>query len=584
MGNNGIMLMEEETLFGSVLEENTGRVEQVYADLPDIYVYGNGFSVEEAKKGQAYFAGQLLTAESDDCGQYENFGEHLCIYILLDISGSIPDAYFTEIKSGIQKLQEQYGTEDRIVLCAFGSEVTLAADGSQDAERMQEILDGLNNRDQETLLFSAIDRVADLAESEKESQYRRKVIAVITDGEDFATGKTQSQEAMTTLQEHGLPVYAFCIQDTKKEYINSFSEFARTSGGDAVIFDPEQGSHILTDLRENLYQDVTLHYRADSNQVSNQMETFSLHLPDGEVLNHSVMNNRWQKDQEAPYLTEVQIISDNHLRLTFSEPLKGADALSAYELQADQKTYPISSAAYSEEDAPMVDLIFSEPLHSGEYRMLCNSITDASMEKNPLRSDEESSDAQTGGSVLLLNLENVPKKTIKQDNRYMGIFFLIFAALIALIITVIAVSSKKRKNDADMAPEDDRPQEHRENTDVVSEKSLKEQDFRQHIKVEAQTLPIQVWISRTGMETVKTQWKLGSSLIVGRSSECDICIEDPELSRQHFCLEQENGMIFISDLDSTNGTAVGGIRIGKKRRLDSGCVIEAGTMKFTMRW
>lgn len=94
--------------------------------------------------------------------------------------------------------------------------MTLAADGSQDAEQMQEILDGLNNRDQETLLFSAIDRAADLAESEKEPQYRRKVIAVITDGEDFATGKTQSQEAMTTLQEHGLPVYAFCIQDTKR--------------------------------------------------------------------------------------------------------------------------------------------------------------------------------------------------------------------------------------------------------------------------------------------------------------------------------------------------------------------------------
>lgn len=56
MGNNGIILTEEETLLGSVLEENTGRVEQVYADLPDIYVYGSGFSAEEVEKGQAYFA------------------------------------------------------------------------------------------------------------------------------------------------------------------------------------------------------------------------------------------------------------------------------------------------------------------------------------------------------------------------------------------------------------------------------------------------------------------------------------------------------------------------------------------------
>lgn len=350
-----------------------------------------------------------------------------------------------------------------------------------------------------------------------------------------------------------------------------------------MIFDPEQGSHILTELREKLYQDVTLHYRADSNQVSNQMETFSLHLPDGEVLNRSVMNNRWQKDQEAPYLTDVQTIGDNHLRLTFSESLKGADALSAYELQADQKTYPISSAAYSEEGAPTVDLILSEPLHSGvssavqfDHRCLDG--------KNLLRSDVEDADFQTGESVLLLNLENVPQKTIKQDNRYMGIFFLIFAALVALIITVIAVNSRKKKTDTDTETEAVLPQNNRETLGADSEAFLKPQDFRQHIAVEVQTLPIQVWISSTGMETVKTQWQLGSSLIVGRSSECDICIEDPELSRQHFCLEQENGMILISDLDSTNGTSIGGIRIGKKRRLDPGCVIEAGTMKFTMRW
>ncbi len=584
MGNNRIILMTAETSQSNVLEQNTSRVEQVYTDLPDIYVYGNGFSAEEAARGQAYFASQPLNADQEHFGQYGSFGEHLCLYILLDISGSIPDAYFNEIKSGIRQLQEQYGTTDRIVLCTFGSEVVLAADGSQDTAQMQEILDGLKNRDQETLLFSAIDRAADLAESEQDPQYRRKVIAVITDGEDFATGKTQSQEAMKTLQERGLPVYAFCIRDTKKEYINSFSEFARTSGGDAVIFEPGEASRMLTELREKLYQDAELHYVAASNQVSNQMETFSLHLPDGKVLNRSVMDNRWQKDQEAPYLTGAEAVDDTHLRLTFSEPLEGAEALSAYALQQGKKTFPISSVSYSQDGEPTVDLILTEPLRSGEYLLKCNAITDASMEKNPLRSDDENGEELTGESTLTLNLENVPQKMIKQDNRYMGIFFLIFAALVALIITVIAVSSKKRKKDSEAEQEHGPAPEQHNPGGAVSEQELRQQDFRQRIVVPVRTIPIRVWISSPGMETVNTQWQLGSSLIVGRAPECDICIDDPELSRQHFCLEQENDMVFIRDLDSTNGTSVGGIRIGRKHRLESGCVVEAGSLKLTMRW
>ena len=93
-----------------------------------------------------------------------------------------------------------------------------------------------------------------------------------------------------------------------------------------------------------------------------------------------------------------------------------------------------------------------------------------------------------------------------------------------------------------------------------------------------------VVISTKGRQSRQTTWELGSSLIVGRASICDVSVEDLEMSRQHFCLEWENGSVYVTDLGSTNGTSVNGIKIASKRRIEPGDHIEAGAMKFTIRW
>jgi len=51
--------------------------------------------------------------------------------------------------------------------------------------------------------------------------------------------------------------------------------------------------------------------------------------------------------------------------------------------------------------------------------------------------------------------------------------------------------------------------------------------------------------------------------IIGRSSECDIVVLDPKkrVSRRHAILRQDNGVVFIKDLGSLNGTYVNGLKI-----------------------
>ncbi len=49
--------------------------------------------------------------------------------------------------------------------------------------------------------------------------------------------------------------------------------------------------------------------------------------------------------------------------------------------------------------------------------------------------------------------------------------------------------------------------------------------------------------------------------IVGRREESDLCVPHKSISKQHCILVQTDGMIFIRDLGSTNGTRVNGQRV-----------------------
>lgn len=593
---------EETWAAAAVLEAPEGRIEQVYANMPEITLYGAGFDREALEAGEGYLAQEKLTQTG--VVSFAESGEGIGYYVLLDVSGSMPGAYFRGVKEGIADLQEQLRAQDKLVLCTFGEEVVLAADGSQTREQMDQILEGLQNRDQRTLLFEAIDRVAALAEQERDCS--RKILAVISDGEDIAVGKKLAQEAQNTLREKGLPVYALCIRDTATANINTFGEFARTSGGRLVTFRPEEGQELLTQLAEELGKDLVVRYEAAANQVSNQEETFSLKLEDGSVFTKPVFNSRWIPDREPPRLTTGEAVGTGQLSVTFSEPVDGLETAANYHLTFAGEPVGITGVASDGAGKQNVRLSLEKPLENGTYVLECRGITDISMEKNPV------------SGTLSIEVSGIPEPepaaVPAAASDYTGVLFLIFAAVVVLIILLVIMSRKKKKESGDagaggqMAPGSGGtggqmvPGSGGTGGQMVpgsggaggqmmpgsggagSQVVLHDGGFRQHIAVDSRKLPLEVWISKNGTGVEKTVWQLGSSLIVGRSSICDVQVDDPEMSRQHFCLESDQSGVYLSDLGSTNGTSLNGIRIHEKRRLEPGAVIEAGSMKITVRW
>jgi pSer/pThr/pTyr-binding forkhead associated (FHA) protein len=69
-------------------------------------------------------------------------------------------------------------------------------------------------------------------------------------------------------------------------------------------------------------------------------------------------------------------------------------------------------------------------------------------------------------------------------------------------------------------------------------------------------------------------------VLLGRSRECDIQVEDPNVSRRHAELRQEGSSYWIVDLDSTNGVEVNGRRV-KRAKLESGDAFTVGATEIT---
>jgi pSer/pThr/pTyr-binding forkhead associated (FHA) protein len=68
---------------------------------------------------------------------------------------------------------------------------------------------------------------------------------------------------------------------------------------------------------------------------------------------------------------------------------------------------------------------------------------------------------------------------------------------------------------------------------------------------------------------------------LGRSRECDVVVDDPNVSRQHAEIRPSGGSWIVRDLGSTNGIKVNGRRVQGPQSLRPGDVIELGTSRIT---
>jgi DNA-binding NtrC family response regulator len=72
------------------------------------------------------------------------------------------------------------------------------------------------------------------------------------------------------------------------------------------------------------------------------------------------------------------------------------------------------------------------------------------------------------------------------------------------------------------------------------------------------------------------------SLLIGRSSNADIEVKDPSVSRQHARVSVEAGEVFLTDLGSHNGARINGRRMSGSQLLQSGDVVTLGDVTLVL--
>lgn len=77
----------------------------------------------------------------------------------------------------------------------------------------------------------------------------------------------------------------------------------------------------------------------------------------------------------------------------------------------------------------------------------------------------------------------------------------------------------------------------------------------------------------------------GTPVTIGRLPECELTLNDPNVSRRHAQLRSHGSVVAIVDLGSTNGTKVNGRRIDGEQRLADGDIVSVGAshLRFEAR-
>jgi pSer/pThr/pTyr-binding forkhead associated (FHA) protein len=78
---------------------------------------------------------------------------------------------------------------------------------------------------------------------------------------------------------------------------------------------------------------------------------------------------------------------------------------------------------------------------------------------------------------------------------------------------------------------------------------------------------------------VAQRWEIGDQPVaVGRDQTADVAIHDDTLSRRHFLIRREGDAFLIKDLNSQNGTWVGGLRVQGTTLRHNVCIVAGRTL------
>lgn len=484
---------------------------RVYADIEDI----NGKSIKSIKKTNTagYLNQKKLTTNS--VKKFHETKEGVADIFLVDISKSLSDAQMKQVKAAMKKWASEMKPNDRMAILTFGEEVNTILDYSNDSKAIQKAIHSIKNSGMKTKLYGAVDEGLNLSQRNDVDLPKRRNLILVTDGLNDSNGGVSMEDVSDRLKKTRMPIYCLWLEGRSgSEGESTMNTLSELSGGE----------------KYNLGQ-------SNINTVYDQV--------------HSKIQNSFVID----------------LAYSDDEFLNGTSSNLELKVTAGGKT-PIAS----------LDTYFSAPTEDAGMGQV---ISDAKLlteqnKDNGEKKEREKVEKEEGKKKLFLLLG-------------IGSIFLIIIIAIVLIIFRLAKGRREEEennsyqtygNSFDLDHTNHRyqnqnlNQNYSETAFVPNDYGVRKEGVEQtreskdHIWNELEKKAI-VKLSDINTGIVKKA-EIQNEYHIGRGADNDFVVNSPKVSGRHCILYVENGIVYIEDLGSTNGTKLNGSFVHEKKQLKTG--------------
>ncbi len=165
---------------------------------------------------------------------FDQSGEGVAYFFLVDISKSIRPAQFTQMRQAMYTWIDGLRSEDRIAIATFGEDYRLLVDFTADSRAAKAALESVGPSDNKTLLHLALQRALDVTRRNDKDLPSRRVLVILSDGKDEGSGITVD-DLRPQIQSSHLPIYAIGFSNLPAEerqyYLDVLHRLATLSGG-----------------------------------------------------------------------------------------------------------------------------------------------------------------------------------------------------------------------------------------------------------------------------------------------------------------------------------------------------------------
>lgn len=522
----------------------------VNVNLPDVYCEIKG-SCDKSDIDEVNLDGEKLTV--NEVYKAKDV-DSKAVYVLVDVSGSMKQKSIDVLKKDLISYANSFGSNDKFVLLTFGSEIKTVLKGGESGSKVREKINGLKSSNKNnTSFYDAIDEAYSMSLGDK--NYKRKYAIMISDGADRPDsdkkGQNSESEVKNEVKTHKLPIYGMCVDSSNTEKINAFGDISRISGGSLETYSPKNASKKFSRLKKTI-NDVTILEMNSKNKKSKNGDSSLSVTANGETVKCESVRIEAAEDNTAPYVKSITYDKDsNSFVIEFSEEVDNADKKASFESIKTKGGTDIgfSQPKYSDRKAT---LKADKPVYNGEYTFkFKNDIVDSTDNKNELKDKEKTQTIDNARPIII-------KILIIAGIALIPILFL-------LAIYLILLNIKKKKNVEKIK-------------DIFVEQVQVEEREVEHVVIQQpKGKLIKVSIDAGNGQYHTVDYNLISSMIVGRSDMCDLRVDDMRMSKQHFVLElTDDGRLAVTDLETTNGTYVNGVRIQSRTLIQSGTKVMAG--------